>query len=225
MDELINKGYDVFRFDGVNRYDTARKIAIKIRENGNKNIVELASGENYPDALSMTSMAVKDNAPILLTKKDSIPSYTKQALAEWDIETIKIAGLYEAISKEVEKQLDNGFSIEKGNKTDSNVYDGALSTPRYGGANRYETSTVIAAATYPESRIGVYATGENFPDALVAGNYAGIKKAPVLLVKRDSLPSVVKQYNENSNIRRAVVVGGVNAISDYVFDLIKLSIK
>ena len=225
VDQLRDRGYEIYRFDGENRYDTARKIAIKMREKGNTKVVELASGENYPDALSMTSMAVKDNAPILLTKKDSIPMYTKKALAEWDIETVKIAGLNEAISKEVEKQLDNGFSIEKGNKTDSNVYDGALSTPRYGGANRYETSTVIAAATYPESRIGVYATGENFPDALVAGNYAGIKKAPVLLVKRDSLPSVVKQYNENSNIRRAVVVGGVNAISDYVFDLIKLSIK
>ena len=225
VDQLRDRGYEIYRFDGENRYDTARKIAIKMREKGNTKVVELASGENYPDALSMTSMAVKDNAPILLTKKDSIPMYTKKALAEWDIETVKIAGLNEAISKEVEKQLDNGFSIEKGNKTDSNVYDGALSTPRYGGANRYETSTVIAAATYPESRTGVYATGENFPDALVAGNYAGIKKAPVLLVKRDSLPSVVKQYNENSNIRRAVVVGGVNAISDYVFDLIKLSIK
>ena len=225
VDQLRDRGYEIYRFDGENRYDTARKIAIKMREKGNTKVVELASGENYPDALSMTSMAVKDNAPILLTKKDSIPMYTKKALAEWDIETVKIAGLNEAISKEVEKQIDKGFSIVKGNKEDSNIYDGALSVLRYGGANRYETSTVIAAATYPESRTGVYATGENFPDALVAGNYAGIKKAPVLLVKRDSLPSVVKQYNENSNIRRAVVVGGVNAISDYVFDLIKLSIK
>ena len=125
MDELINKGYDVFRFDGVNRYDTARKI--------------------YPDALSMTSMAVKDNAPILLTKKDSIPSYTKQALAEWDIETIKIAGLEEEISNNIEKQIKNGFAIEENNKKDSNVYDGAKVVSRFGGKDRYETATVIAS--------------------------------------------------------------------------------
>ncbi len=225
VDELINKGYDVFRFDGVNRYDTARKIAIKIRENGNKNVAELASGENYPDALSMTSMAVKDNAPILLTKKDSIPSYTKQALAEWDIETIKIAGLDEAISNNVEKQIKNGFAIEENNKKDSNVYDGAKVVSRFGGKDRYETSTVIAKESYPNSKLGVYATGEKFPDALIAGNYAGRKKAPVLLVKKDTLPESVKKYTANSKIEKATIIGGSKAVSDNVIEFIKEAIK
>ena len=225
VDELINKGYDVFRFDGVNRYDTARKIAIKIRENGNKNVAELASGENYPDALSMTSMAVKDNAPILLTKKDSIPSYTKQALAEWDIETIKIAGLDEAISNNVEKQIKNGFAIEENNKKDSNVYDGAKVVSRFGGKDRYETSTVIAKESYPNSELGVYATGEKFPDALIAGNYAGRKKAPVLLVKKDTLPESVKKYTANSKIEKATIIGGAKAVSDNVIEFIKEAIK
>ena len=225
VDELINKGYDVFRFDGVNRYDTARKIAIKIRENGNKNVAELASGENYPDALSMTSMAVKDNAPILLTKKDSIPSYTKQALAEWDIETIKIAGLDEAISNNVEKQIKNGFAIEANNKKDSNVYDGAKLVSRFGGKDRYETSTVIAKESYPNSKLGVYATGEKFPDALIAGNYAGRKKAPVLLVKKDILPKSVKKYTANSKIEKATIIGGSKAVSDNVIEFIKEAIK
>ena len=225
VDELINKGYDVFRFDGVNRYDTARKIAIKIRENGNKNVAELASGENYPDALSMTSMAVKDNAPILLTKKDSIPSYTKQALAEWDIETIKIAGLDEAISNNVEKQIKNGFAIEENNKKDSNVYDGAKVVSRFGGKDRYETSTVIAKESYPNSKLGVYATGEKFPDALIAGNYAGRKKAPVLLVKKDNLPESVKKYTADSKIEKATIIGGSKAVSDNVIELIKEAIK
>ena len=225
VDELINKGYDVFRFDGVNRYDTARKIAIKIRENGNKNVAELASGENYPDALSMTSMAVKDNAPILLTKKDSIPSYTKQALAEWDIETIKIAGLDEAISNNVEKQIKNGFAIEENNKKDSNVYDGAKVVSRFGGKDRYETSTVIAKESYPNSELGVYATGEKFPDALIAGNYAGRKKAPVLLVKKDTLPESVKKYTANSKIEKVTIIGGSKAVSDNVIEFIKEAIK
>ena len=69
VDELANRGYEIFRFDGIDRYDTARKIAIKIREKGNTNAIELASGEDFPDALCMTPLAVKDNAPILLTKK------------------------------------------------------------------------------------------------------------------------------------------------------------
>ena len=225
VDELANRGYEIFRFDGVDRYDTARKIAIKIREKGNTNAAELASGEDFPDALCMTPLAVKDRAPILLTKKDSVPKYTKQALAEWDIENIKIAGLDEAISKEVEKQIDKGFSIDKNKKDDSNVYDGAKSINRFGGKDRYETSTIIAANSCPMSKLGVYATGENFPDALIAGNYAGRKNAPVLLVKRDTLPEVVRDYTEKSDIERITVIGGVNAVSDEVFELIKKAIK
>ena len=169
----------------------------------------------------MTPLAVKDQAPILLTKKDSVPKYTKQALAEWDIENIKIAGLDEAVSKEVEKQIDKGFSIDKNKKDDSNVYDGAKSINRFGGKDRYETSTIIAANSCPMSRLGVYATGENFPDALIAGNYAGRKNAPVLLVKRDTLPKVVRDYTEKSEIERITVIGGVNAVSDEVFELNK----
>lgn len=225
VDELAAKGYEIYRFDGVDRYDTARKIAIKIREKGNTNAIELASGEDFPDALCMTPLAVKDKAPILLTKKDSIPKYTKQALAEWDIENIKIGGLDEAVSKEVEKQIKSGFAIDKNSKKDSNVYDGAKAIKRIGGANRYETSAKLAAESYPESKLGVYATGEDFPDALIAGNYAGRKEAPVLLVKRDSLPGVIEKYTEESKIERATIIGGVNAVSDKVFNLIKYAIN
>lgn len=225
VDSLAAKGYEIYRFDGLDRYDTARKIAIKIREKGNKEVVELASGENYPDALCMTSMAVKDNAPILLTRKDSIPKYTKQALAEWDIESVKIGGLDEAISKDVQNQIDKGFEITKGNKADSNVYDGAKKVSRFGGKDRYETSTIIAANSYPESKLGVYATGEDFPDALIAGNYAGRKEAPVLLVKRDTLPEPIEKYTKESKIKKATIIGGVNAVSDKVFNLIKAIIN
>ena len=225
VDELAAKGYEIFRFDGVDRYDTARKIAIKIREKGNTNAAELASGEDFPDALCMTPLAVKDHAPILLTKKDSIPKYTKQALAEWDIENIKIGGLDQAVSTEVEKQLKSGFEIEKNNKKDSNVYDGAKAVKRIGGEDRYETSAKLAKESYPESKLGVYATGEDFPDALIAGNYAGTKEAPVLLVKGDSLPEPIEKYTKESKIKKATIIGGVNAVSDKVFNLIKAAIN
>ena len=225
VDELAAKGYEIFRFDGVDRYDTARKIAIKIREKGNTNAAELASGEDFPDALCMTPLAVKDHTPILLTKKDSIPKYTKQALAEWDIENIKIGGLEKAVSPEVEKQLKAGFEIEKNNKKDSNVYDGAKAVKRIGGEDRYETSAKLAKESYPESKLGVYATGEDFPDALIAGNYAGTKEASVLLVKCDSLPEPIEKYTKESKIKKATIIGGVNAVSDKVFNLIKAIIN
>lgn len=218
-------GYEIFRFDGKDRYDTARKIGIKIREKGNKNSVELVSGEDFPDALCMTSMAIKEKAPILLTKKDTIPMYTKKALSDWDVENIKIAGLHKAISKNVEDSIEKGFSIKEENKEDTNIYEGAKNIERIGGKDRYETAIKIASKSYPESKLGVYATGEDFPDALIAANYAGKKQAPVLLVKRDTVPEDIKKYTEKSKIEKGIIVGGEKAISEKVFNLIKSYIK
>ncbi|WP_300282820.1 cell wall-binding repeat-containing protein, partial [Peptacetobacter sp.] len=223
--ELENKGYDIFRFDGVNRYDTARKIAIKIREKGNKNMAELASGEDFPDALCMAPLAVKDKAPILLAKKDSIPYYTKQALAEWDIENIKIAGLDKAISNNVEKSLEKGFKLSKDSKKDSEVYTGAKSIKRIGGYDRYETSSAIAKEAYPNTKLGVYATGEDFPDALIAGNYAGRRESAVLLVKKDVLPESIEKHTKASSFNKITVIGGKDAISEKVINSIKKAIK
>ena len=225
VDTLKSKGYDVVRFDGADRYDTAKKIAEKMREKGNTKVVELVSGENYPDAVSMTSMAVKDNAPILLTKKDSLPKYTKEALAKWDVETVKIAGLDKAVSKNVEKELKEGFKTVKDAKDKNKIYPGAKEIVRFGGSDRYETSKIIAAESFPESEKGVYVTGENFPDALVAGSYAGKNKAPILLVKKDKLPQSVKNYTENSKINNITVIGGKMAVSEKVFDLLKEAIR
>lgn len=224
-DELKKKGYSITRFNGKDRYDTAVKIAEKMREKGNKKVAEIVSGENYPDAISMTSMAVKDNAPILLTKKDSIPSYTKSALAKWDIETINIAGLDKAVSKNVEKQLKEGFSTEK-NTTDKNkIYTGAKEIARFGGSDRYETAKVIAEKSCPDSEEAVYVTGENYPDALVAGIYAGVNKTPILTVKKDKLPETIKSYTTNSKIEKATVIGGINAVSEKVVNALKEAIK
>ena len=225
VDELKNKGYEVVRFAGKDRYETARKIADKIREKGNKEVVELASGENFPDALAMTSMAVRDNAPILLTKKDSIPEETKKALAEYDVKNVKIAGLDKAVSKEVEKEINNGFEIVKGSKEDANVYDGAESVRRIGGKDRYETASKIANEIYPTTKLAIYATGEDFPDALIAGNYAAKKHAPVLLVKKNNLPESVKLYTENAKIEKATIIGGVNAVTENVVEMIKEAIN
>ena len=225
VDELKNKGYEVVRFAGKDRYETARKIADKIREKGNKEVVELASGENFPDALAMTSMAVRDNAPILLTKKDSITEETKKALAEYDVKNVKIAGLDKAVSKEVEKEINNGFEIVKGSKEDANVYDGAESVRRIGGKDRYETASKIANEIYPTTKLAIYATGEDFPDALIAGNYAAKKHAPVLLVKKNNLPESVKLYTENAKIEKATIIGGVNAVTENVVEMIKKAIN
>ncbi|MDY5480440.1 MAG: cell wall-binding repeat-containing protein [Peptostreptococcus porci] len=224
IEQLMKKqGRSVHRFNGVDRYDTARLIGEKIRERGNKKVVEIASGETFPDALSISSLAVKENAPILLSKRNDLTISTKSALASWDVEKVTIAGQTATISNAVESSVISGFNTGIAN-TDS-IFSGSKNTRRIGGADRYETSALIAKYAVPESKLGVYTSGEVFADALVAGPYAGLKNAPVLLVSKNNVPSSIANYTKTSKIDRAVVVGGASTVYDSTFDMIKSLIK
>lgn len=204
-DTLKKEGKSVTRFNGVDRYDTAKLIGERVRANGSKDVVEIASGETFPDALSISSLAVKENAPILLSKKNDLTPVTKKAISDWKIEKATIAGQTNTISAMVEKDVTN--VIKK--------------TSRLGGADRYETSAIIAKAAVPDSRLGVYTSGEVFADALVAGPYVGINKAPVLLVNKDRVPTSIAKYTKESKINRAVVIGGTSTVYDSTFNQIK----
>ncbi len=204
-DTLKKEGKSVTRFNGVDRYDTAKLIGERVRANGSKDVVEIASGETFPDALSISSLAVKENAPILLSKKNDLTPVTKKAISDWKIEKVTIAGQTNTISAMVEKDVTN--VIKK--------------TSRLGGADRYETSAIIAKAAVPDSTLGVYTSGEVFADALVAGPYAGINKAPVLLVNKDRVPTSIAKYTKESKINRAVVIGGTSTVYDSTFNQIK----
>lgn len=223
---LIKSGKTVNRFDGKDRYDTARLIGEKIREKGNKSVVEIASGQTFPDALSISSLAVKENAPILLSKKDDLTIYTKNALAKWNVDKATIAGQTHTISNLIQKEIENGFYLDKKSITDSDgVFNGVKDTKRIGGDDRYATSALIAKYTLPESKIGVYASGQVFADSLVAGPYAASKKSPVLLIKKDSIPSSIADYTKKSKIDKAIVIGGPNTIYQKTLETIGLLIK
>lgn len=73
------KKYSESRIYGNNRYETSENIANNFNNNSNnkiKNII-LASGENFPDALSGSSIAVKQNAVILLVNDKSASDLKK----------------------------------------------------------------------------------------------------------------------------------------------------
>lgn len=61
------------RISGSNRYLTSLEVAKEYKkEFGELNTVIIASGEDYPDALSASSAAAQLNAPILLVTKDGV---------------------------------------------------------------------------------------------------------------------------------------------------------
>ena len=85
---------------------------------------------------------------------------------------------------------------------------------RLAGANRYETAVEIASNTFDNNTDTVFiVSGENYPDALSAGPAARWEQAPVLLVKPNSIPEVVKQRLADWELYHIYIIGGTGAVS------------
>ena len=99
---------------------------------------------------------------------------------------------------------------------------------RIGGATRYQTSLQIAQyqKQFYRAKLSspVFATGENFPDALAGGVLAARKNTPIVLVSpdtsvnTDALNWIKSTGDFNPDNNYAYVLGGVDAISGEVSD-------
>lgn len=89
------------RIGGVNRYDTAAKMAA-----GHRGTILLVSGENFPDALSATAFATRYGFKILLTPKDRLAPETKRFLEKQAIRKVIVIGGKGTVSDAVIKEIE-----------------------------------------------------------------------------------------------------------------------
>ncbi|MFX0539153.1 cell wall-binding repeat-containing protein [Ornithinimicrobium sp. Y1847] len=185
----------VTRRSGSNRYATAAAIATAHYSPG-ISTVYVTSGANFPDALSAAAVAGKEAMPVLLTAPDNLSAATRSALAELRPGRIVIVGGGGAVSLKVRNQL-----------------SGYAPTTRVTGEDRYAVSAAMASG-YAAGQRRVYITsGEAFPDALSASAVAGTQDAPLMLTRRDRLPSAVRGQLQRLRPSEIVVVGGTGAVS------------
>lgn len=188
------------RIGGADRYLTAVELS-KSTFSSAENVV-IATGANFPDALSAAPLAAVLRGPILLTRADALPSAVEQEIMRLGARKAWIVGGTGVVSEAVRERL-NFLGLE---------------TERIGGKDRYETSCLIAEkiiALQGSSRLDlVYvATGENYPDALSVSPLAASSAVPVLLVRKDVLPARVADLLNRIEVRNAVIVGGEGAVS------------
>lgn len=159
-------GADVERIAGADRYATA--VAISQRFAAPVDTVYVATGQNFPDALSAAPAAAAAGGPLLLTPTATLPSVVKAEIQRLQPRLIVVAGGTGAVSSAVYTQL-SGLAAE---------------IRRDAGANRYETSRVISERAFSFGSVvrPFLATGANFPDALSASAAAGSGSDPVILV-------------------------------------------
>lgn len=193
------QGIDINYISGSDRYETAVKISQSGWDSGSVNVV-LSSGEQFPDALSAGPLASKLNAPILLTGKSKLNSYTYNEIVRLKARNIYIIGGTGAISSSIESYL----KIKK------------YSVTRIGGVNRYDTSVKIAAYLRSPGEIFI-ATGENFPDAISAASVAAMKAEPIILAD-DNNTAYLSSYLSKINVSRSYIIGGKAVVGSKVYN-------
>lgn len=203
--KLKQLGYNnIVRVSGNDKYETGHLVAKQLGAAKGTPVV-ISSGENFPDALSISSFAAANGWPVLFTGCNFINTHTENYVKENKPETIYITGGTGVISASVEDRL--------------KVLAPNAVIKRLGGADRYETSVLIAREFAPVPSHLYITSGLNFPDALAGSVLAAKNNGPVLLVNPLApgvLPPSVKSYlnklKEYKSNMELTLFGGLGVI-------------
>ncbi|MFT2816928.1 cell wall-binding repeat-containing protein [Leifsonia sp. A12D58] len=184
------------RIAGDDRFATATAISKSAYPSSGVPVVYVVTGLDFPDALSAAPAAAAQGGPILLVRPGDLPEATKIELKRLAPKKIVVVGGTVAVGAGV---FDALKAIQ------SNIQ-------RISGADRYETSRMMASAAFPNATTSYVATGLDFPDALSASAAAGSQKIPVILL--DKAPSLSAAVAASlSKMSTVKVAGGLNAVS------------
>lgn len=187
----------VTRLSGADRYGTAGEVA---KQSGTSvPVAYVATGEHWHDALVGAARAGQGNAPLLLTKRTSLPTTTRRALQRLNPGRIVVVGNDRNVSANVAKAL--------------RTYTRSNTVQRVEGSNAYYMAAELAGY-YPSGLNVVYVTtAKQYPDALSSAARAGRLNGPVLLTSPTAIPRATKAALADLRPDRIVVVGGPNAVS------------
>lgn len=186
------------RISGADRYATA--IAISAAYAPGVGVVYVATGENYPDALSAAPAAALQGGPLLLTSRAALPEAVRREIVWLAPGKIIVVGGESAISR-----------------TAFNALAALAPTRRDAGTDRYQTSRVVTQNAFGATGAATayVATGANFPDALSASAAAGSTGSPVILVNGAgaSVDSPTSQLIAALHSQTIRIAGGTSVVS------------
>jgi putative cell wall-binding protein len=183
------------RIQGADRYATAVAVSASTFSEP-QDVVFVASGENYPDALATGPAAALADAPILLVKQGTVPDAVVTELERLKPAHLVVIGGTGAISEAVEQQL-AGY---------------ATTSERVFGANRYETAEEILSGMGGVDAVYL-ASGAGFADALGGGAAAAAEGGGLLLTTKDKLPDATVRALQASTPSHVVILGGTGVVS------------
>jgi putative cell wall-binding protein len=190
------------RIGADNRYEESTKIAAQAFPSGAR-LAYVASGDNFPDALSVGPLAATAGAPVLLTAAGSLPAPVSAALTSLGVTKVVILGGTDTVAPAVESALD--------------ALLGSANVTRIAGSDRTATSRLIASSSpFPATFPQVYVTnGYNYPDAISAASVASIQHAPVILVNgaAATADAATLQFLRSKGVTKVTILGQDNSVS------------
>lgn len=188
----------VTRLGGADRYATAALISGTFPSD--TATVFVATGADYPDALTSAARAGLLGSPVLLTTANSLPQVVADELSRIAPEHVIVMGGSASVSEAVVGQIDAL----------------AGTVERVGGADRYKTAALLAQ-TYGAPVSPLYlASGTNFADALAAAPAAAVEAAPVVLTPPAALDPAVRDLLPTLAPELVRIIGGPGSIADTV---------
>ena len=192
------------RIFGQTRYQTMAALVEKGEwDQGGTAIV--ASGANFPDALSASSLAGLLDAPVILTENSGLSTDASDELKRLALTKVYVIGGESAISASTYKQIQN-------------ITGKKCTVERIAGQTRYETCMKIAShPAFKQAKTVIIVTGTNYADALSISPYAYKKGYPILLC--DPVKGLTNEefdFVHEMCYDYAILVGGTSAVPQHV---------
>lgn len=185
------------RIGGADRYSTSRAI---VEGSGSSANVLLATGADFPDALSAAAAGGAGRVPVLLVdgQAGTADAATIATLRKIGATTITIVGGPGVIKDSVVTQLQGqGFKVS-----------------RLSGADRYLTNVAVNNAYFGTTALRVLiATGDGFPDALTGSALAGRLGVPLVLSPSACMFSQSAEFLRTRGATTVTLVGGTGVLA------------
>lgn len=204
--QAVGSGTEVVRLGGATRYETAALIVQDAFAATGSRYAIVATGANFPDALSAGPAAGRMGAPVLLVDgAGRLDDGTRALLDGLGVERVLVAGGPTTVSPALEADLVAAL--------------GADNVVRRAGVDRYQTAGLINDWVFGTADFSVIANGYGFIDALAGGPLAGALGAPLYLASTDCMPYPTLDGLLVHQVSGFAVLGSQATLTDRVLDL------
>ena len=200
---MKSKGYNVRRLSGATRYETSAMIAQEVKDATGSNKAILINGSKEADALTVSSLATKQDLPVIMAKSNGIDRFVKDKLDSWNLQEIYVVGGVGSLPNSV---------VDKAK---------ASNKKRIAGRDRYQTAMKIAEESYPNADRYMIANAYNPIDALSAGAVTAKANMPILLVNKANIPQGVRTKLDKK-AKGVILLGGENTLTTNILNNISL---